>query len=137
MALPEREITTDGLPAVLEIVMLPDAGPAAVGRKVTLSVPVWPGARTSPVGKPDPLNPAPVSLTPRIVTGDEPELVSVRLMVVGSPTIPFVKTMLDDDGVNCALPLVTVRIAGLLVTVPEAFETATVNIAGVVTGGVV
>jgi hypothetical protein len=90
-----------------------------------LSVAVWPGARTSPLGTPEALNPAPDSLTPRIVTGEVPELVSVTLIVLLVPTIPFRNVRFKEFAVNCPTPVVTVRMAGLLVTLPEVFVTTT------------
>jgi hypothetical protein len=127
----------DGLLAVLDRVTLADAGPVAEGEKVTLSVAVWPGARTSPTGTPEALNSAPSSLTPRIVTGEVPELLIARLIVLLVPTTPFGNATLEEAGVNCPAPVVTVRIAGLLVTEPEEFDTTTLNNAEVVAAGVV
>src|SRR5271157_5701339 len=126
-ALPESEITIGELLAVLETVTLPVAGPATVGEKVTLSVAVWPGARISPPGTPETLNSAPDGVALRIVTGEVPELVSVMLRALLAPTIPFGNDRLKEFAVNCPGPVVTVRIAGLLVATPEEFATTTLN----------
>jgi hypothetical protein len=77
---PERLTVVGVLVALLATLTLaPVTAPAVVGSNVTVSVAVWPGVRIVPFVTPLALNPAPVVVTPEIVTFALPVFVSVEV----------------------------------------------------------
>ena len=120
--------TVDGeLVALLVTVALPDRLPAEAGVNVTFRVAVCPGVRICPEETPLAVYPAPEMLTPDIVTFEFPALVNVTPRMLLLPTVTLEKLKLDVLALRMYVPVVTVRVAALLVTVPAAFETVTVN----------
>jgi len=76
---PERLTAVGVLVALLAtLTPAPVTAPAVVGSKVTVRVAVCPGVRTVPFVTPLALNPAPVVVSPEIVTLEFPLLVSVE-----------------------------------------------------------
>jgi hypothetical protein len=72
------------LVALLPIVTVPLAAPAAVGSNPTVSVAVWPGFSVNGVLIPDTENPAPVTEIPPIVSAAVPDEVNVTSCVVAA-----------------------------------------------------
>jgi hypothetical protein len=91
---PEREMTSGELVALLVTVMLPAKLPAADGEKVTSSAACCPGVRIKPAEIPLAANFAPAMLTPEMVTLEFPALVSVTLNMLLAPAVIFPKLKL-------------------------------------------
>ena len=126
---PLRGIVAGEFVALLVTMMLPVTLAEPVGAKVTFKVAVFPAARMSPLETPLTLKPGPEKLTFETVMLALLELVSVTVWLLLAPTLMLPK--LNSEGLAVswlvvALP-VTVRVAGLLVTLPDALLTATVN----------
>lgn len=83
---PLSAIERVGLDAVVEIVMLPEALPAAVGAKVAVHEACAPAAMLCPALMPLAAKPAPEVLTELIVTAPAPEFVSVMVCWLLLPT---------------------------------------------------
>src|SRR5579863_3993877 len=114
--------------ASLLMVALPATAPALDGAKTTLKVAASPGARITPVGTPLAVKPAPVRVTFVIVMKSVLVLVRVALAVLEIPmlTVPKFKPA-DGFGVSWPGAALTESMAGLLVTLPTALLTTTVN----------
>jgi hypothetical protein len=68
------------------LTLAPLTAPAAVGAKVTVSVADWPDVRIVPLETPLVLNPAPVTVTPEMVTFEFPVLVNEVVNELVPPT---------------------------------------------------
>jgi hypothetical protein len=128
---PLRGIVAGEFVALLVTMMLPVTLAEPVGAKVTFKVAVFPAARMSPLETPLTLKPGPEKLTFETVMLALLELVSVTVWLLLAPTLILPKLNVEGLVVSwlvvaLALP-VTVRVAGLLVTLPDALLTATVN----------
>ncbi len=75
------------------------------------------------------LNPAPVIVTPEIVTFEFPLFVSVAPNELLLPMSTFPKPKLAGLALSKYVAAFTVRVAALLVTLPAELPTATVNCA--------
>jgi len=115
------------LVALLVTVALPGRLPADAGVKVTFRVAVWPGVKICPVEIPAAVYPAPEILTLDIVTLEFPALVNVTPWTLMLPMLMLEKLKLAVLALRRDVGVVTVRVAALLVTLPAAFVTVTVN----------
>jgi hypothetical protein len=136
---PDSEMESGELLAVLTTEMLPVTGPAPDGVNVAVKVAFWPAVKINPA-TPVALKPAPETVTLVIVTEELPALVSVTVCVptFGNVTLPKFK----DDALELRMSVeaLTVSVAALLVALPALLLTATVNLAllsVVVSAGVV
>jgi hypothetical protein len=86
---PNREIVTVGLVALLVTVTLPFRVPEADGEKVTFNVAELPAAKIKPEETPPMVNPAPESVTFEMDTLEPPVFVSVTGRILLLPTITF------------------------------------------------
>lgn len=95
-AVPESEIPRVEFDALLRIDMFPFAAPPVCGKKATLKVALWPGAKVS--GRLSPLTPKPEPETVAwvMVTLEPPELVSVSGKVWLFPTGTLPKLRLEE-----------------------------------------
>jgi hypothetical protein len=115
--------------AVLATEALPVMLPAPEGAKLTFSVAVCPGVRVVPLDTPLALKPAPEILTLDIDTFEVPELVRVTGRVLFVPVFTLPKLRLVGLALSAIVPLLTVSVAALLVTLPVELLTTTVNCA--------
>ena len=128
MPIPPSGIKVGGPSASLVIVMLPPAIPVAAGANTTFNVADCPGARIMPEGTPPASKAGAETLTFEIVTYDPLVLVIVTLAALAVPTLtapklnPFAGSKVNRPGVE-----LTESMAGLLVTLPTALLTTTVN----------
>src|ERR1700683_1705934 len=92
--------------------LAPVTAPAVVGSNVTVSVAVWPGVRIVPFVTPLALNPAPVAVSPDIVTLALPVFVSVEVceLDVFTVCVPKLKLAGLADSVCVAVMPVPVRL---------------------------
>jgi hypothetical protein len=137
---PLREIVAGEFVALLATTTLPVTLPEPVGAKVTFKVAVFPAARMSPLDKPLTLKPGPEMLSFEMVMLALPELVSVTLWLLLAPTFKVPKLKVEGLTVNWLAIVLTVRVAGLLFTLPAELLTITVNcdpLSEVVVAGVV
>jgi hypothetical protein len=88
-AMPESEMVTVGLVALLPIVTLPFRVPEEDGAKVTFKTAEFPAAKINPEETPTMLNPAPESVTFEIATLEVPLFVSVTDRRLLLPTVIF------------------------------------------------
>jgi hypothetical protein len=88
-AVPDKEIVTVGLIALLVNVTLPFRGPEADGANVTFKTAELPAAIIKPEDTPPILNPAPESVTFEMETLEEPMFVSVTDRRLLLPTVIF------------------------------------------------
>lgn len=126
---PVSEIVAGEFVALLVTVTLPATGRIAAGANVTLRVAVAPGATICPPDTPLAVNPAPAIATFETVTLEFPELVNVTPRMLSLPKITFPKGRLVVFGVSNSVAGFTVRVTGLLVTLPAELVTVTVNLA--------
>jgi hypothetical protein len=137
---PESEIESGELVALLATETLPVALPAAAGVKLAVKVAVCPAARMSPEETPVALKPAPETATFEIVMLEFPAFVSVTLLVLLLDTFTLPKLKEDALELRSRDEALTVSTAALLVALPAVLVTATVNCAllsAVVSAGVV
>jgi hypothetical protein len=137
---PVVEIVAGELVALLATVTPPVTLPVDVGAKVTFKVADCPGARTVPEDTLLALKPAPDVLTPEIVTLELPEFVRVTPRVLVAPVSMLPKLKLVELALSTRVEAFTVRVAALLVTLPDALLTTTENcapVSAVVSAGVV
>jgi hypothetical protein len=137
---PDKAMVAGELVALLATTTLPVALPVAGGANVTFIVADCPAAKVVPAERLLELKPAPEAVTPEMVTFAVP----VFLTTTGSVLIVLVSTFpkLNVVGVTlrAAVAAFTVSVAALLVTLPAALLTNTVNCAplsAVVVAGVV
>src|SRR5580704_12454256 len=126
--------------ALLATETLPVALPAPDGANIAVKLAVCPGARISPEETPDALKPAPETVTVEIVTLEFPAFVSVTLCVALLDTLTLPKLSEEELELRSSVDALTERVAALLVALPAALLTATVNCAllsVVVSAGVV
>jgi hypothetical protein len=123
------EIVAGEFVALLVTTTLPVTLPEPVGAKVTSRVTAFPAARMSPLDMPLTLKPGPEMLSFEIVMFALLELVSVTLLLLLAPTFIDPKLKVEGLTVNWLATALTVRVAGLLVMLPDAFITSTVNLA--------
>jgi hypothetical protein len=126
---PESVTVAGELLALLVTVTLPGSDPALAGVNVTLIEATWPGVRINPVCTPLAEYPAPESVTLEIVTLEFPLFVNVTVRLLLLPILTLEKFKLPVLALRIAVDADTVSVAGLLVTLPAAFETVTVNCA--------
>ena len=124
---PESVIVAGELVALLVTVTLPGSEPALDGVKVTFSVAVVPAATIWPEETPLAVYPAPEMVTLETVTLEFPPLVKVTERLLLLPMLTVEKFKAVVLGVSCMVEAVTVRVAALLVTLPPALLTVTVN----------
>ena len=122
-----KEIVDGEFVALLVTVALPGWLPAEAGGNVTFRVAGCPGVRICPEETPLALYPAPEMLTPAMVTFAYPALVNVTPRMLLLPMVTLEKLKLDVLALRMKVPVFTVSVAELLVTLPAAFETGTVN----------
>ena len=137
---PEREIVAGELVALLATVTFPATLAAAAGVKVTFSVAVCAGVKICPVETPLVVNPAPEMLIFETVTLEFPAFVNVTLSMLLLPMLTFPKLRLVLLALSRNVAAFTVSVAALLVALPAALVTVTVNWAAlseVVVAGVV
>ncbi len=137
---PESEIESGELVALLATETLPVALPAADGVKVAAKVAVCPADRMRPEETPDALKPAPDTVTPETVTLEFPALVRVTDCVPVLDTFTLPKLTEDELALRTSVAALTVSVAALLVALPALLLTATENFAllfAVVSAGVV
>ena len=137
---PVMEMVAGELVALLATVTTPVVLPVDVGAKETFNAAVCPGARVVPDDTLLELKPAPEMLTPAIVTLELPEFVRVTPSVLIAPVSIFPKLKLAGLALSDRVVAVTVSVAMLLVTLPDALLTTTENCAplsAVVVAGVV
>lgn len=106
--MPEREIASGELVALLVTASVPVSLPAVAGAKVALTVVAWPGASVSGRAMGDTEYPAPFSLIREIVTLEFPLLVMVTLCAVLPPTarLPKLSALVEAESRNvCAIPV--------------------------------
>jgi len=125
---PESEMVSGEFVALLATIILPVALPAAAGAKVAVRVAVCPGVKIIPE-TPVALKPAPDTLTLEIVMLEFPAFVSVTdcALLFGKVTLPKFKE--DALELRRRVEAATVSVAGLLVALPAALLTETVNVA--------
>jgi hypothetical protein len=137
---PESEIESGELLAVLATETLPLALLAAEGVKVAVSVTFWPGVRICPEETPLALNPAPEMVTLEMLTLELPALVSVTVCVPLLDRFTLPNPTEEALEFSSSVAAVTESVAALLVADPALLLTATVNFAllsVVVSAGVV
>jgi len=122
-----KEIVDGELVALLVTVALPGRLPAEAGVNVTFRVAFCPGVRICPDETPLAVYPAPEILTPDMVTFEFPALVNVTPRVLLPPMVTLEKPKLDVLALRMYVPVFTVRVAALLVALPAALVTVTVN----------
>ena len=125
-AVPDKEIVTVGLVALLVTATLPFRFPEADGANVTFKTAELPAAIIKPEDRPPVLNPAPESVTFEMETLEVPLFVSVTDSRLLLPSVIFPKFRFDALAVSCPAAW-TVNVAALLVTAPFELLTATVN----------
>ena len=138
--MPESEIESGELVALLATETPPFALPEADGVNVAVKVAVCPGVRINPEETPDALKPAPDTVTLETVTVEFPALVSVTVCVPVLDTFTLPKLTEDELALRSSVEAVTVSVAALLVALPALLLAATVNCAllfAVVSAGVV
>jgi len=124
---PESVIVAGELVALLVTVTLPGSEPALAGVKVTFRVAVDPAAIIWPEETPLAVYPAPEMVTLETVTLEFPPLVKVTERLLLLPMLMLEKFKAFVLGVNSMVDAVTVSVAALLVTLPVALLTVTVN----------
>jgi hypothetical protein len=88
---------------LVTLTLAPVTAPAVVGSNVTVSVAVCPGVRIVPLVTPLALNPAPVVVSPEIVTLEFPVFVSVEVCDVDVFTVCVPKLKLVGFAVSVAV----------------------------------
>jgi hypothetical protein len=126
---PESEMVSGEFVALLATETLPDALPAPYGAKVAVKVAACPGARISPEGTPVALKPAPETVTFEIVTLEFPTFVTVAVLVLLLDMFTLPKLKEEELELRRSVEGLTVSIAALLVLLPAALLTTTVNFA--------
>ena len=96
------------------------------GVKVTLKFALCPGFRMVPL-TPLAMKPDPPMVVFEMLTAELPELVKATFKVLPAPIVVLAKLKLEGLAVSCTVPELTVRVAGLLPTLPAELDTATVN----------
>lgn len=124
---PERVIVAGDAAALLITVAAPVTLPAAAGAKVTFKITVFPGATICPEEMPLAANPAPEMLTPDTLTLEFPALVKVTPRTLLPPVVTLGKVRLFWLALRTNVAAPTLKIAALLVNVPAALATLTVN----------
>jgi len=108
---------------------LPVTLPVPAGAKTTFKVADCPGVTTNPADTPLALKPAPETLMFEMVTLELPEFVSVTGRVLLALVFTFPKFKLVGLALRRCVAAFTVSMAALLVTLPDALLTTTVNCA--------
>jgi hypothetical protein len=137
---PESEIESGEFVALLAAETLPVTLPDPDGANIAVKAAVCPGAMISPEGTPAALKPAPETLTFEIVTVEFPALVKVTVFVLLLDTVTLPKLSEEELQLRRCVAALTVSVAALLVALPPALLTATVNwalLSAVVSAGVV
>jgi hypothetical protein len=137
---PLIDIVATEFVALLVTMTLPVTFPEPVGAKVTFKVTAFPGVRMSPLDMPLTLKPGPEMLSFEMVMLELLELVSVTLLLLLAPTFIDPKLKVEGLTVSWLATALTVRVAGLLVMLPEELLISTVNfdpLSAMVVAGVV
>ncbi len=125
---PVSAITLGEVVALLVTVTLaPVTVPPADGANLTFSVAVFPGVTIWPDETPLAVKPAPVMVTFDIVTFEFPALVKITDKVALLPTLTLGKFRLVWLALRISVAAFTAKVAALLVAVPVALVTFTVN----------
>lgn len=128
--MPETAIEIGEFDALLAIVIVPEKAVALAGVKTMPSVTACPGATIAPASAEEVLKLCAEMLTPEIVVGTLPELVSVMVAVLLEPTTTFPKLKLEESAISWGEPdgCTTESMAGVLIRLPAALLTTTVKI---------
>lgn len=128
--MPETGIEIGEFCALLAMVTVPEKAAAVAGVNTTPSVTACPGATTVPASAEEALKLCAEMLTPVIVAGALPELVSVMIAVLLEPTTIFPKLKFEESAVSCGVPVgcTTDSMAGVLIKLPAELLTTTVKI---------
>ena len=120
-------MTVDEIAASLVMVTLPGALPELAGANVTVNVASRLGVKIMPEGTPLALYPAPETVRFEMVTLEVLGLLTTTCKVAWLPMFTVPKFKLDGVVTICPAVESTANRAGLLVTVPAALLTRTVN----------
>src|SRR6266404_1925270 len=129
MPVPERVVMAGEFVALLLTVTLPVTLPAEIDSKVIFKVVDCPGVRVVPEGTPPAVKPAPAILMFEIAMLEFPEFVSFTGRVLLTPVFRFPKLKLVGLALSRYVAAFTVRVAGLLATLPAELLITTVKCA--------
>ena len=138
--MPDRETESGEFVALLATETLPVTLPEPDGAKVAVKDAVCPGVNIRPEEIPPALKPAPETVTCETVTVEFPAFVNVTVLALLLDTFTLPKFSEDVLQLRRNVAALTPSVATLLVVLPAALLTATVNCAllsVVVSAGVV